>query len=113
MTGPKRLLIKKEEAIKIQLAHSDGSTSTHTLSHHYGPYHETKSKSWYSETGNLDPKNFEETLENTLKNPEGECTIIWYQGSLVLGTKKYVNPYDLSGTLICYSQFYDLKCQGN
>ncbi len=105
----KRLLVNQNEAIKIHLTRDTGTTSTHTVIHRYGPYNETKSKSWYSETGSLGQKEFETTLDKALKNPEEECTIIWYQDSLVLGTGKYVNAYDSSGKTISYSQFYDLK----
>lgn len=105
----KRLLSNNMEAIKIQLTHDTCPKSTYTASYLYGPYHETRSKSWYSDIGALDPKEFEATLDKALENPEEECTIIWYQSTIVLGTKKYASVYDISGSPMRCSQFYDLK----
>lgn len=111
LTFLKGLLEDDKRALKIQLKQENNSSIMYTLKHHYGPYHEERVKSWYSDTGPLDKKEFTKTLDEAFKKPEENSTIIMYGDLLVVsvlaGTRMNAYIMDGDGTENYY-HFYDL-----
>lgn len=103
------LLIDNKGSAQIKLKHEGGRDQLYSLKHHYGPYHFARVKSWYSDTGSLAKEKFVQTVDNVLKNPLEECTIIIYQDYLVcsLLAGRSMNLY--AGREVNYYYFYDLK----
>ena len=104
----KSLSSDRNKTISVQLTPDSSIASMYTVSNHYGPYI-VRSKSWYSDTSPLDPKEFATTLEKAIENPESSCEIILSQNYLVMAViaGRYVNLY--SGIEQNYYYYYDLK----
>lgn len=111
LTFLKDLLSDNKGSAQIKLKHEGGKDRLYSLKHHYGPYHFARVKSWYSDTGSLAKEKFLQTLDNVLKNPLAECTLIVYEDYLVFSllAGKAMNLY-AGREVNCY-YFYDLKLQ--